>query len=269
VRIIAPEGSIVNARPPAPSGLCTLHCAQEIIEAVWKALSQAVPEKVPAGWGRLTTVGATVGLDPRTDEPYTCFHFNSGAGAGAIWGFDGWHALSSPIACGGAVHYDIETLEAVYPHFVLQYELHEDSAGPGKWRGGCGIAYSFRNYGQDTLFSSFSEGLKTETFGILGGRPSSRRPQVKIIRGKEEICIDSKQIIELGQGDVVMGLNQGGAGVGNPFEREVERVREDILNGIVSLEMAEHDYGVVVDPDSLEVNAEATETVRKQSAARS
>lgn len=247
VRIIAPAGTIVNAQYPAPCGLCTLHCGQEIIEAIWKALAQAIPEKVSAGWSRLTSVGATVGWDPRTNEPFTCFNFNAMGGAGAIWGFDGWHALGTPIGSGGTVHYDVETLELVYPHFVLEYELHKDSAGVGRWRGGCGMVYKIRNYGYNTILSSMAEGMKTSTFGIMGGKPSDKVPQIKILQKGMEITVDDKKVIELEEDSILICLNQGGAGVGNPRERELEKIREDVKNEIVSLEMTKEAYGVIID----------------------
>jgi len=86
IKIIAPEGSIVNSKPPAPVASCTLDTTCAIIDAMWKALSKAVPDKAPAGWSRWHGP-AVAGIDPETKEPYVYYAFNGLGGGGAMKGF--------------------------------------------------------------------------------------------------------------------------------------------------------------------------------------
>ena len=97
--ITAREGSIVNAQFPAAVVSCTLDTACAILEACWKALSQVLPDRVPAGWNRWN--GPVIsGIDPRNDNFYVMFAFNGFGGAGGMSGMDGRHYIGDGIDLG-------------------------------------------------------------------------------------------------------------------------------------------------------------------------
>jgi len=89
IRVIAREGTVVWANPPAPVTLCTNHCAQEIGEAVIKALAGACPDRAMAGWGRRFRI-AIQGRDPRSGRPFIWHMFHARPGGGASSAGDGW-----------------------------------------------------------------------------------------------------------------------------------------------------------------------------------
>ena len=139
VRIVAPEGTIVNARPPAAMTMNTVFVAHEIVHAVWKTLGQALPERSCAGWGKSvhgTTSGRTGG-----ESPFVLYHWAAAPGGGAVEGRDGFNLIGHLIALGGLVLPNVETYEQLYPVRFKRQALRCDSAGPGAWRGGTGCDY--------------------------------------------------------------------------------------------------------------------------------
>jgi len=143
LRVTAPEGLVVNAREPAPVTGCTISSAQAIIEAVWLALAQTVPDKVDACWARWCAP-ASMGFNPRTGRPFGDIHFMCKGGGGASRGLDGWDHIGTVVCAGGLRAPDPELHELVNPYTVLQYEYWPDSAGAGQWRGGMGTIYRWR-----------------------------------------------------------------------------------------------------------------------------
>ncbi|MBI4641819.1 MAG: hydantoinase B/oxoprolinase family protein, partial [Candidatus Tectomicrobia bacterium] len=101
IRVIAPEGLIVNPRPPAPVCMSTNHCGEEIIEAVFKALAPAVPKLVTAGFSRRLRFAIT-GRDPRTNRRFIWHLFHARGGGGASYEHDGWPCVGE-INVAGAI----------------------------------------------------------------------------------------------------------------------------------------------------------------------
>ena len=85
LKIIAPEGTVVNAREPAPTSCCTLCVGEAMIEAIWMALGQVIPDQVSAMWGRWCAP-ATMGMNPANDRFFADIHFMSKGGGGAVKG---------------------------------------------------------------------------------------------------------------------------------------------------------------------------------------
>jgi len=252
IKIIAPEGSIVNSKPPAPVASCTLDTTCAIIDAMWKALSKAVPDKAPAGWSRWHGP-AVAGIDPETKEPYVYYAFNGLGGGGAMKGFDGWNHIGDPGDLGGLTVPNIETNESLYPHFTLFYEFRPDSGGAGKYRGGLGVIYKIRFTDESPLLIMFGDGVKTAPYGLYGGKEGATNTCILNEGTKEEKRLPIKGFVQAKKGDVYTIYSAGGGGWGNPKEREPEKVRQDVINGIVSIKSAEEDYGVVIDPKTYEI----------------
>ena len=264
VEVIAPEGSLVNPREGAPTTQCTVATCATIVEAVWMALSQAVPERVQAGWAR-TNAGAGTALNRRTGRAAAfILHFAKGGG-GATQGFDGWNHISPVSSMGGSRVPDPELYELTFPHRILNYELRPDSAGAGKWRGGYGALFSLRfNEDGSALSVQIGSGAEeTAPFGLAGGGDAA----VGAVRVRSE----SGEGVEFHRaamhhprgGDVAEIRSAGGGGYGDPYERPVEAVLDDVAAELLSPENARLQYGVVVDPDTGAADVEATRRLRQ------
>lgn len=263
LEVVAPAGTVTNALEPAPVTGNTIAAAQAIIEAVWIALAQAVPERVDSGWARWCAP-ATMGLNPRTGRPFGDIHFMCKGGSGATQGFDGWDHLGTVVCAGGLRAPDPELHELVDPYTVLQYEFWPDSAGAGQWRGGMGTIYRFSIDAPGVAAANFGGGNRPETapFGLEGGLPAPPHELYLRKPSGEVVTIDAESFYSLDQGDVYEIYESGGGGYGDPRLRGVERVRADVADGFVSVEAARQHYGVVLDPNTLAVDEAATAAAR-------
>jgi len=263
LHVIAPEGTVVNSREPAPVSGCTIASAQAIIEAAWLALAQAIPRSVDAGWSRWCAP-ATMGMNPRTGRPFGDIHFMSKGGGGASYGLDGWDHLGTVICAGGLRAPDPELHELVDPYTVLQYEFWPDSAGAGKWRGGMGTIYRWRVDADNITAAHFGGGVHevTAPFGLEGGEPAP--PHELFIRkcDGETVNLDTESFYDLNQGDLYEIYQSGGGGYGNPLQRPTADVRRDVIDELVSPAAAKSKYGVVIDPGSQQVDEAATAELR-------
>jgi len=263
LHVIAPEGTVVNSREPAPVSGCTISSAQAIIEAVWLALAQAVPRSVDAGWSRWCAP-ATMGLNPRTGRPFGDIHFMSKGGGGASYGLDGWDHLGTVICAGGLRAPDPELHELVDPYTVLQYEFWPDSAGAGKWRGGMGTIYRWRVDADNITAAHFGGGVHevTAPFGLEGGEPAPPHELFIRKRDGETVNVDTESFYDLNQGDLYEIYQSGGGGYGNPMQRPTADVQRDVIDELVSPVEAKSKYGVVIDPGNQQVDEAATAELR-------
>jgi len=262
LHVIAPLGTVVNAAEPAPVTGCTIASAQAIIEAVWLALAKAVPDKVDAGWARWCAP-ATMGFNPRTGRPFGDIHFMAKGGGGASKGIDGWNHMGPVVCAGGVRAPDPELHELVNPYTVLQYEYWPDSAGAGEWRGGMGTIYRWRVETDNIAVANFGGGNRPETapFGLQGGKAAP--PHQLFLRTKEGVTkVDTESFYNYSTGDIFEIYESGGGGYGAPTQRPVRKVLDDVQNGLVSVENARHDYGVVIDPDTRMLDEKATAKLR-------
>lgn len=164
----------------------------------------------------------------------------------------------------GQENYPVEFVEMGFPIRIRAYGLNCDSGGPGRWRGGCGIVREVETLVDNTRCSVRIEGTKNPPWGTAGGQ-CARAGEVIVNPGRpdERRLPSIKDGIVLKAGDVLRIATGGGGGWGNPFDREPELVAQDVANGMVSLDGAKADYGVVLDPASLEIDAAATEATRR------
>lgn len=257
--VTAPERSIFHAQEPAacqwyftPLGL--------LIDLIVKALSPAMPEETAGAHYGDSMVIYLAGVDPRRDDaPYLSVEANPG-GWGAFEGGDGEDGLINNVN-GGFKDMPAEVFESKYPVQIARYGFRPDSGGPGRFRGGCGL---YREYQLDAdcgLYLWF-ERSKTPAWGLYRGRDATG-PEV-VVRSQDS----EKSLLKVNNspckaGDIVTIYTGGGGGYGNPWERDSERVRRDVVAGYVTREGAERDYGVVLD-DRFEVDAEATECRREE-----
>lgn len=263
IKVFAPEGTVVNPNFPAPVAACTLDTACAVLEVCFKALSQVVPDRSPAGWNRYNG-GIISGIDPRNNEFYVMFGFNSFGGAGGMKGMDGLHYVGDGIDLGGLISPNIETNEVNYPNITEFHEFATDSCGAGKFRGGCGAKYKIKCYDENPTIIMMGDGKNNPPYGLLGGKPGSSNKAFINEGSSMEIEIKVNGKITINKGDTFSTYSSGGGGWGNPYERDVKRVREDVLNEIISPESALHDYGVVLEGKDFKINLEKTERYRRK-----
>src|SRR5215813_11189967 len=165
----AKPGTVVWAEPPAPVTLCTNHCAQEIMEAVIKALAPACPERAMAGWGRRFRI-AISGEDPRTHRPFIWHMFQARPGGGASSAGDGWPGAGEWQAAGGIKFGSLEVTEVRFPLFFAHHEFRPGSGGEGKFRGGPGgIVEMVVETAERAVGNTAGDGVRHGACGILGG----------------------------------------------------------------------------------------------------
>ncbi len=129
--------------PPAPVTLSTNHCAQEIAEAIIKALAKSCPDRVLAGWSRRFRI-AISGVNPRNKRKFIWHLFHARGGGGASVAGDGWETAGEGQAAGGIKFGSIEVAETRFPLFFERHEFRPDSAGDGRYRGGVGSVLELR-----------------------------------------------------------------------------------------------------------------------------
>lgn len=262
LKVVAPEGTVVNSLEPGPTTCNTISGATTIIEAVWLALAQAVPERVDAAWARWCAP-ATMGFNPRTGRPFGDIHFMCKGGGGASSGLDGWDHIGVVVCAGGLRAPDPELHELVDPYTVLQYEYWPDSAGAGEWRGGMGTVYRWR-VDAPVMAANFGGGNREATapFGLQGGHGAPHHRLYLRRASGEVIDVDTESFYAFEAGDVFEIYQSGGGGYGDPWRRPVEKVIRDVRDGVVSPDKARSEYGVAVDLNTLELDESATRQLR-------
>ncbi len=260
IKIIAPEGTLVNPRPPAAVGMCTLPPACAMMGAVLKAFGEAVPERVPAGFFSVFTAGYG-GIDPRNGKLFIGWCFGALGGGGGYPHRDG-DSFVAPISnYNGILVPNIETDEINFPIKTLRHEYIPNTGGPGKNRGGNGVEYSIEFVGLDPDVSVFGDGAVIPAFGINGGREGSlNEGYLNRGRANEKRLRSNEGWNKAKSGDSVTILSAGGGGWGNPLDRAPEAVFADVLDEMVTVDWAREHYGVVVENGS--INGPATASAR-------
>jgi N-methylhydantoinase B len=246
----APEGSIFVAQEPAA---CQWYFSSLglLIDLVVKALAPVLPDQVAAAHFGDSMVMFLSGRDPRrADQPFLYVMPHAG-GWGGFEGGDGEDGLINNVN-GGFKDYPVEVFEVKHPAMIRGYGFRPDTGGPGKFRGGCGIYRTFEVEPEARLYLWFERSV-TPAWGLFGGRDAVGPDVVVNAGGSAERHMLKANAHVLEPGSVVELLTGGGGGFGDPRQRDPERVRRDVLDGYVSLEAAERDYGVKLDPETLEV----------------
>ena len=234
IHIVAPEGSIVNPRPPAPVGACTTHVGSEIVEAVLLALAPAVPDRVVAGFARRFRYSIS-GHSGHTGRRYVWHLFYGRGGAGASAYADGWSNLGVIINPGGVRSPSIELTEQQFPFFIRRYEFRPDSGGAGKQRGGLGSVFEMQLEGDEpATINSSGDGVEVAPQGLFGGQPGQPH-DFRLISSDDDRRVPSKATgIPFRPGDILRNHSAGGGGYGDPRQRDGALVDQDLRDGIVT-----------------------------------
>jgi len=265
IKIIAPSGTWTNPTFPASVAKATSIAADCIGEAILIALSQAIPSEISAPHGKMSHL-LTHGFHPRTNRRWVDIDFfMSDEPSGGTEGYDGWDS-GGPLFNLGAMRVpDIEIIEMVKPVHILQYELQPDTAGAGRFRSGFGHIYRYESLSDEYPGGSLTgAGMRDFSVpaGLFGGKSPKPTSMVVHHAGDGVENFDVGTFCQLNAGDIVQQESMGGGGFGNAWERDVERVREDVLDELVTLEGARQDYGVVINPVTLIIDYKETEQLR-------
>jgi N-methylhydantoinase B len=263
IKVIAPPGSVTNAQYPATVGASPVNVGGQVIESVIEALSKARPDRSIAAWGKHRG-DYTFAVDPRTGDRYVRTTFDYDGSAGAVWGHDGMTGPTTLNTLGSVQRGTVEEAEVRFPWRMLKLEARADFNGAGRWRGGGGIDWRALNEGSDgRMATGSSDGDFIQAKGAQGGQPIPCS-RTFILRGEERIRVKPHRLADLKAGDIVVKLSGGGAGVGEPWERPIEKVVTDVRREMVSIEAARLIYGVVIDPLTRQADAAATRRLRSQ-----
>lgn len=262
VHIFIPEGTILNARYPAATAFGN-HLCPPNADAIIRALSPVIPERVTAGWNQLLCYLIS-GYDNRKKDNYVDIGFMGlKGGSGATKGVDGYDHIGMIDASGGILDQDYEMFEQQTPHLLLHHEYWPDSSGAGQWRGGLGVETRFQINGEKTKVVTFGDGDVEPAFGLFDGKDSTLNTIELLYKDGKTYKTTSKDLVEdVPEGTVLCQQAGGGGGYGHPFKRDSELVAQEVKNGIISLDKAKEDYGVVIDPNTFEVKKKETEKLR-------
>ncbi len=242
IKIIAPEGCVVNPTPPAAIGARAISCGI-LGDVVVGALTQALPGKALASSGP-HSLSTFAGTDSGRTRPFVDYETVAG-GYGARSYRDGIDAVR--IHASGAANLPVESLELAYPMQVMRYELVENGGGAGTFRGGMPVRRDTRMLAKDGTISLSADRQAQAANGLEGGLAGEPGSFVLNPGTSDEQVLPTVAVgIPLRPGDIVSVRTPGGGGFGSPLRRDTGKVLEDVLDGRVSIMQAEEVYGVVV-----------------------
>jgi N-methylhydantoinase B len=216
VAVLAPEGTIVNARPPAAVAGGNVETSQRIVDVLLRALAQAAPQRVPAAsYGTMSnlTIG---GVDPRTDRPFTYYETTAG-GMGARPGLDGISGTHCHMT--NSLNTPIEALEYAYPFRVRSYGYRKGSGGAGEFRGGDGLVREIELLA-DAQVTLICERRHFQPYGLSGGLPGASGRDF-LIDGQEScVRLASKCSIHAPKGNRIRIETPGGGGWGEVVDKD-------------------------------------------------
>ena len=235
ITVTAREGSFFNPRYPAPSG-GRAAIQVRIFEVVNGALAKVLPERAMGGHSHWSNPNIS-GIDDRTGKQFVQYDLIFG-GLGALSWKDGVEAMSPVMNCSNI---PIEVLEANNPLLFHRFEMIPDSAGAGRFRGGCGMRKDVEIRNGTALVTLLGDRHASRPYGLLGGKPGALGETV-LIRDGAERRLGSKESLTLRRGDIVSYRLSGAGGYGDPAERDPERIAEDLAEGYVTKDGLRRDY---------------------------
>jgi N-methylhydantoinase B len=287
VEIISAEGTINNARHPAPTSLATVNGCQATSDLVWQALSRMtgwVPERasetIALGYGGVNS-GVLSGRFSGTGDRFVSAVSGLGGG-GARWGSDGVDSGGNIIAPIFAIP-NVERLESLAPVLYAWRRERPDTAGAGQWRGGVGVELAItphRAQGPLTGVAFSTSWAAPAARGAYGGMPGGLQSNVLVEAdltavldagglpgGAAAVTLPGKALFELHDGQLWIAVCSGGGGFGDPLLRAPGQVARDVADGMLTRAHAEAVYGVRLSPDG-SIDQDATAAARAATRSR-
>jgi N-methylhydantoinase B len=214
LEIVAPPGSVVNARPPAAVAAGNVETSQRIVDVVLGALARAAPGRVPAASSGTMNNLLIGGIDPRRGTPFSYYEtLGGGHGAGPDW--DGASALQAHMT--NTRNTPVEALEHAYPLRVVETRIRRGSGGAGRTRGGDGIVRTLE-LAADSRVTVISDRRRRGPYGLAGGDDGARGVnRVRRRRGGPVETLPGKFQIDLKAGAMLTVASPGGGGHGRPL----------------------------------------------------
>ena len=259
IRVIAPEGSAVNPKPPTAI-VGGWEVTARLCEILFKAFSPAVPERVPAGTkGMICQIGFG-GRDPRSGE-YYCFYETMAGGYGGRHSSDGPDAVQTHVQ--NTQNAPVEETEQNYPVRIIRYSLIPDSEGPGRFRGGLGLCREYQFIDHEPMFTILADRVRFPPWGLFGGGDGKPASYVRVSNGADHE-IPSKTTFSVAKDDRIRVETCGGGGYGPPWERAPEQVLRDVRERKISAHRARSRYGVAIDSRSGTIDFDETDRLRSR-----
>lgn len=209
VEVIAPIGTVVNAKTPAAVAGGNVETSQRIVDVLLRALAHAFPDRVPAAAAGTMTNVTIGGIDPRTGEPFSYYETVAG-GMGARPEKDGVSGVHTHMT--NSLNTPAEALEYAYPFRLTRYSLRKGSGGEGEFRGGDGIVREVELL-CDAQVSVLSDRHKRGPYGLNGGEAGAPG-RITAVTEAGERELPSKGSTRLKKGDRLRVETPGGGGWG-------------------------------------------------------
>jgi N-methylhydantoinase B len=245
LKMILPDGKMISASATAPMSIYVAPIPTAV-DTIIKAFEGAMPDRVTGGhFGSHTSVRF---YGRRANGAHFDCHDGGVGGHGACATHDGGGPFRT-LSHGDNRLIPIEVNERMYPFYMEECAMRQDSAGPGRWRGGLGTIKRYRITGPCKVYLNVDRTL-CQPWGVCGGGPA-RPGRATIYKqgAAEPLVIYKTEGVALEAGDVVCVETGGGGGYGSATERPVELVQQDLRRGYITREAAERDYGVKFAPD--------------------
>src|SRR5439155_5361847 len=250
VKVVAPLGSIFN--PNYPRACFARFCqVQRAVDLALRALAPVIPDKITAGNSAHLGFLAYSGFNEEDQEYWVYLEVDEGSYGGRP-GRDGLDSVDCLIA--NTRNNPIEELEWRFPMRTERYELRDEPCAAGKWRGGVGMVRVNR-FLLDTIVTCEGERHDSDPpWGIFGGQDGINASLIRNAgAGGEDRWPAKVTAAELKAGDTLQITVPNSGGYGDPFERDPSFVLADVLDGFTTLELAERDYGVVIDAQTMKL----------------
>jgi len=240
IEVKAPEASVLNPVMPGPCAARAL-TGYRVFDTMLGALSQIVPERVPAAGEGGNSVICISGLRPNR-KPFIIVDMICGA-----WGGrpdkDGLEAVTN--ASQNLSNMPVEVMEAEHPVRVEEYAFVPDTCGAGRWRGGVGLRRTYRILAPEALLQMRTDRLVFQPYGLQGGEPGGRT-QNFIERDGVREPLPGKITMTVPRDTVIVHEQAGGGGFGDPATRDPALVLEDVRDGKITPAFARRHHGVVL-----------------------
>jgi 5-oxoprolinase (ATP-hydrolysing) len=262
ITIRAPKGCLFNPSFPR-SCFSRFPQLQRLSDNINLALSPVLGERAIAGTSAHCHFCAYTGFDEQSGEYWVYLEVNEGA-YGGRYGKDGLDSVDTLIP--NTRNNPIEELEWRFPMRCERYELRDEPAAPGRWRGGIGIVRENRFLVEGYFGCEGTRQLEEDPpRGVLGGQNGlvgslTRNPG----KADEEAINAIVSGVPIREGDLFRIVAPNGGGFGDPLDRDPLQVREDVLDGFTTPEQAREAYGVVLDEVTLELDEAATVSLRAE-----
>ncbi len=259
IKVIAPLGTITHGRLPAACaarGLTGFRAA----DCCFGALAKLYPDRVYAASDGGNT-GLTIGGYDKDLQPFIYVDFMSGCWGGRPWadGLDGNTSMFANMAS-----FSVEVIESENPLEVLDYEFVPDSGGPGKFRGGMAQRKTWRMLADEGILQVRADRQTHRPYGLQGGGPGRAGRNILDPGQNSEAPLHAKLTMTLRVGQVFRHELPGAGGWGEALTRDLDLVAQDLRAGLVTIEGAARDYGVVAHGEPPAIDLPATEALRKE-----